>query len=535
MAASLREQVWAMLRALGVDAVFGNPGSTELTMLAGFPPDLRYYLGLQEAAVVLMADGYAQVTRRPVLVNLHTGPGLGNAVGSLLTAAWSRAPLVVTAGQQVRAMITQQNWLVNVDATTVPRPAVKWSFEPPRPQDVPAALARAVHTAQAAPSGPVFVSLPMDDWSTAADQSEVDDLAARVVRHRAAPATEALAEVVRAVDGASRPALVLGAAATAEGDWGNAHRLAERAGLEVFTAPSSGRNVFDETSPWFRGFLPFGASQIGERLAGYDVVLVVGAPAFTCYPYSPGRFVSPGAKLFQLTDDPDEAARAPLGTSVIGDPGRALAELAGRVAERKRTPPEPRPVRPVTAAGATGRPTSDSVYAHLAGVITPQVRVAQESPSNLAEFHDRVRLSTPDSFLTTPSGGLGYGLAAGVGAAIADPSRPVLAIIGDGSLHYSSSALWTAAQAGAPIVTVVMANREYAILKAFAGFNHVQGAVPGLDLPGLDAVSLAQGYGVPGRRVEDPATLAALVKDALAARKPALFEIPTDPAVPPLL
>ena len=165
MAGSLREQVWTMLRALGVDAVFGNPGSTELTMLAGFPPGLPYYLGLQEAAVVLMADGYAQVTRKPVLVNLHTGPGLGNAVGSLLTAAWSRAPLVVTAGQQVRAMITQQNWLVNVDATTVPRPAVKWSFEPPRPQDVPAALARAVHTARTAPSGPVFVSLPMDDWS----------------------------------------------------------------------------------------------------------------------------------------------------------------------------------------------------------------------------------------------------------------------------------------------------------------------------------------------------------------------------------
>src|SRR6186713_826693 len=140
---TVREATFEFLRSQGMTTVFGNPGSTELPMLAGFPADFTYVLGLQEAAAVGMADGYAQARGRPTLVNLHTAPGVGNAVGALVNASANGAPLVVTAGQQVRPMMNLEALLTNPDATMLPRPTVKLSLEPARPADVPAVLARA--------------------------------------------------------------------------------------------------------------------------------------------------------------------------------------------------------------------------------------------------------------------------------------------------------------------------------------------------------------------------------------------------------
>src|SRR3989441_3667931 len=160
---NVREAAFELFRAHGMTTVFGNPGSTELPMLAGFPSDFDYVLGLQEAVVVGMADGFAQASGRLTHVNLHTAPGVGNAMGAIFNAQANKAPLLITAGQQVRAHITMQANLTNRDATRVPEPFVKWSYEVPRAQDVPAALARGIHHASLPPRGPVFVSVPMDD------------------------------------------------------------------------------------------------------------------------------------------------------------------------------------------------------------------------------------------------------------------------------------------------------------------------------------------------------------------------------------
>lgn len=138
---TVHRATWQLLRALGVRTVFGNPGSTEIPFLADFPSDVDYVLALHEGAAVGMADAYAQLTGAPALVNLHTAVGVGNAMGAIVNAARSHSPLVITAGQQVRAMLTMQPFLANPDATALPKPAVKWAFEPPRAQDVPAALA----------------------------------------------------------------------------------------------------------------------------------------------------------------------------------------------------------------------------------------------------------------------------------------------------------------------------------------------------------------------------------------------------------
>lgn len=207
---TVHQVAYELLRTHGMTTVFGNPGSNELPFLSEFPSDFRYILGLHEGVVLAMADGYAQATGRPVLVNVHSAAGLGNAMGVLVNATISHTPLVVMAGQQARAMIALEAQLTNVDATQLPRPLVKWSVEPARPQDVPAALARAIHTAMLPPRGPVFISVPFDDWSAPAEHSADLLLARRVTSSGAA--TAALIESLAArVASARNPVLVVGA------------------------------------------------------------------------------------------------------------------------------------------------------------------------------------------------------------------------------------------------------------------------------------------------------------------------------------
>src|SRR2546423_3088268 len=181
---TVRDATFDFLRRRGMTTMFGNPGSTELPMLAEFPDDFTYVLGLQEAVAVGMADGYAQASGRVAHVNLHTAPGVGNGMGAIFNAQANHSPLLVTAGQQVRAMMTLQANLTNRDAIRMPHPLVKWAYEVPRAADVPLALGRGIHLAALPPRGPVFVSIPMDDWDGELDAARVDQVLARPVSGR---------------------------------------------------------------------------------------------------------------------------------------------------------------------------------------------------------------------------------------------------------------------------------------------------------------------------------------------------------------
>ncbi|MEV5243150.1 benzoylformate decarboxylase [Streptomyces cinnamoneus] len=535
---TVRAAARELLRSHGATTVFGNPGSTELPFLQDFPADFRYVLGLQEAAVVGMADGYAQATGTTALVNLHTAPGVGNAVGALVTAAANHTPMVVTAGQQVRAMMTMEALLTNTDATLLPRPAVKWAYEPPRAQDVPAALARAFHVAGTAPRGPVFLSLPMDDFDVELDAAErraARHAADRRVTDRTAADRASVEALARRLTAASHPVLVTGGAVDADGAWDAVVELAERLSLPVWASPVEGRVGFPENHPLYQGVLPPAIAPLAQTLAGHDLVLVAGAPVFRYYPYVPGPLLPEGTELVLLTDDPGEAARAPVGDALVAGLRPTLELLAELVDKRG----EPLPARPPRAAAevpeADGEPMSASIALAAVASGAPADTVwVNESPSNLQAFRDHVRIDRPGSFLMTTGGGLGFGLAAAVGAQLGRPERPVVAVVGDGSAQYAITALWTAAAYRVPVTFVVPANREYAILKWFGRFENTPG-VPGLDVPGLDLCALARGYGVPAHRATDPAHLAELVAAATAGRDgPVLIEAPVT-TVPPTL
>src|SRR3954451_11896375 len=330
---TVRDVTYDLLRAYGLTTIFGNLGSTEEPFLAEFPADFRYVLGLQEASVIAMADGFAQATRRPALVNLHTGVGLGNAMGNLGTAFQNKTPLIVTAGQQTREMLLLEPYLTNAEPTMVPRPWVKWAYQPARAQDTPAAFMRAIATALQPPAGPVFLSLPLDDWDKPSDGPAV----VRTVGTRIAPDPARLDEFADALRHASSPVMVYGAAIARGNGWSEATALAEALNAPVWAAPASERTPFPEDHPLYRGELPFAMRPLSQRLEGHDLALVVGAPVFRYYPYVPGPYVPSGMRLLHISDDPGETARAPIGDSLLGDAVLSLAALTDLLAGLPRS------------------------------------------------------------------------------------------------------------------------------------------------------------------------------------------------------
>ena len=166
--ATVRDATFAVMRAHGLTTIFGNPGSTEVSFLVDLPPDIEFVLGLHEGSVVGMATGYALGRGVPAFVNLHTAPGLGNAVNAIANARDCRAPLVIVVGQQDRRQLALAPFLAGRALERMAGEYPVWSCLPPRPQDVPGAIARAAHEAEAA-RGPALVVVPMGDWTEPAD------------------------------------------------------------------------------------------------------------------------------------------------------------------------------------------------------------------------------------------------------------------------------------------------------------------------------------------------------------------------------
>jgi benzoylformate decarboxylase len=527
---TVRDATLDLFRAHGMTTMFGNPGSTELPMLADFPADFRYVLGLQEAVVVGMADGFAQASGKTTVVNLHTAPGVGNAMGAIFNAQANHSPLLVTAGQQARAQITLQANLTNRDATRMPHPLVKWSFEPPRAEDVPLALAHGAHLAGLPPRGPVFVSIPMDDWYAEVDEADATAAIERAVTARAVADPEAVRALAERLDAAANPVLVAGPDIDTSGAWELGVALAERQRLPVWASPATGgvRLGFPEGHPNFRGVLPPAIGPVGQTLEGHDLILVVGSSVFPYYPHIPGPLLPEGAKLVAITSDPDEAVRAPMGDAIVADVKLTLEALLEAVPESSRPGPEPNP--PPGEIPATDPINPSTVHTALAEVLPEDAIVVLESPSSTLALRNQLRISRPGSYYFSAGGGLGFGLAASVGVQLAQPDRPVVCVLGEGSAQYAITAFWSAVAYQAPVTFLVLQNEEYAILKWFAEVEQVNGA-PGLDLPKLDVASVAEGYGVKAHRASDRDGVRGALETALVSSRPELVEVPVAPGM----
>ena len=525
--ATVRGATFDLLRRLKMTTIFGNPGSTELPFLKDFPEDFRYVLGLQEATVLGMAEGFAQGKGQAALVNVHTGPGLGNAMGAMITAWHNKTPLLVTAGQQDRRHRALEPLLTG-ELVDLAKPYVKRSFEPVRAADVPGEILRAYHTAMQHPRGPVFVSVPMDDWDAEAEPPTDHEIV-----YRMAPDPEALARFSSILAEARDPAVVAGAGVERAGAFHDAVDLAEKLAAPVWQDPISPLVGFPQDHPLFQGQLPPAQNALAETLSGNDVVLVLGAPVFLYYPYVPGPTVASGTRVLHISEDPEEAARAAVGESLVGDLGlaiRGLTELLPQADRQppavKEPPPAPEPKTPMSV---------EYVMQTLAGVLPEEVVVFDETASSMAKLHQHIRFNRPGGYHTSAAGGLGFCMPASVGFKLAVPERPVVCIIGDGSSMYSIQALWSAARYGADIAFIVVNNRGYSILKGFRDAIGAGDTVPGLDVVGIDFAGVARGLGVDGELVEEDGDLLPAFKRALNAGGPYLLDVVVDPTVPELL
>jgi len=526
---TVRSVTYDLLRSLGLTTVFGNPGSTEQTFLQEFPDDFRYVLALQEASAIAMADTFAQVTRRPALVNLHSSAGVGNAMGNLVAAYKGNTPLIVTSGQQHRELVIGDPYLANREATIMPQPWVKWSYEPARAQDVPEAFMRAYAAALQPPAGPVYLSIPLDDWNHPLSGPAI----VRTVSGRVAPDAERLRLFADRISASRRPALVFGPEVDRAGGWDSAIALAEKLRAAVYGAPLLDRASFPEDHPLFRGPLGMSVKSISDRLAGHDLAVVIGAEVFRYYPYVPGDLLPAGTELLQITADPAAAAAARVGDSLLGDAKTAIDALLDLVEPGSgRTAPEPM-ARPRLLPDVESSPlTPPEVYAVLSRVRRPGSVIVNESTSTMAQQIEWLPTVSTGSFFATASGGIGWALPAAVGVALADRdrgvSRTVIGLIGDGSSQYSVQALWTAAQHRLPIVYVIMRNYEYSILKSFAVLEKTP-RVPGLDLPGLDIAAMARGWGCRAIDVQTADGLEREFNAALGADSPTVIVVQTQP------
>jgi benzoylformate decarboxylase len=366
----------------------------------------------------------------------------------------------------------------------------------------------------------------MDDWDLEADESLRRSALARAVRGRAMPDPVALEDLATELHEARNPLLVAGPEIDSSGGWDLAIELAEKQRLPVWATPATGggRLGFPEDHPHFAGVLPPAIGPLSQTLEGHDLVLVAGSSVFPYYPYIPGPLLPEGTALVQITSDPSEAARAPMGTAIVGDVALALARLVELLGPSERPAPEPRPLPgdPVEADPMSG----STAMAALADVWPEDGIAVVETPSSTVALRNRLRLSRPGSYYFSASGGLGFGIAAAVGVQLAQSQRPVVCVLGEGSAQYGITALWTAATYRVPVTFLVLRNEEYMILKWFAELEQATGA-PGLDLIGLDVASVAEAYGVPAVEVNERDELTEALRSAIAVQDgPRLVQVP---------
>ncbi|MFO0800142.1 MAG: thiamine pyrophosphate-binding protein [Gemmataceae bacterium] len=540
-----------LLHGAGVTHLFGNPGTTELPLNAALARDrrVRYVLGLHECPVVAAAEGYAMAGGRLAVVNLHTSCGLGNAMGMLVNAKAAGSPLLVTAGQQDTRHLFEEPVLTG-SLVDMARPLVKYAAEVGRVADLPNATRRAIQAALTPPTGPVFLSLPLDVQTALADGLDLSP-PWPVDRHTR-PARTPLQAAATLLANAANPVVLAGSRVTESGGGRELVSLAETLGAPVFNEQNTSRGRFPIPTdhPLYAGPVPLWNPDIPAALAGFDVAFVVGMNLLRLYiRQEPLRPLPPGVKLIQLDNDPAEIGKNyPVEVGLHGDPKAGLAELVYEI-DRRLTPDA------AAAAGERGRAhaarlamardafrasideqlagrrlSGSAVMGAIARVLPADTAVVEECPTTHGNILERLgALRDPAGYFGHRGWALGWGIGCAIGVKLAWPDRPVLAVLGDGSTAFGMQGLWTAAREKLPVVFVVANNRRYHILEVCGDRLDLPALArgPGLTLgdPPIDFVGLSRALGVEAQTVESADALSDRVRVGLTGDRPLLIEV----------
>jgi benzoylformate decarboxylase len=546
-----------LLKQEGVEIVFGNPGTTELPLMDAFAVenDIRYILGLQEAALMAMADGYAQASGKLTVLNLHVAPGLGNAMGMLYDAQKAGSPILLTTGQQDTDYVVTEP-ILWADLPTLARPFVKWATEVHRVSDLPRLVHRAAKTALAPPTGPVFLSLPGDILK---DEGEIDMLAPTRVAPRVRGDAAAIAAAAEILAQAKHPVIIAGDAVAQSHAHAELVELAELLGAPVYAEFVPSRATFPSSHPLSRGQILRTQAGVRQALDAHDVLFSVGGDLFTWSLPAKIEPLPPGLRLIHLDTDPWEIGKNyPAEAAILGDPKATLPELTAATRERMSSGARGAARERLTTASNAIRAEREALKAKarsLAGMTPVQplalleaigemlprdAVVIEEALSSAPGIRSLIRSDDAQSYFGLRGGGIGWGLPAAIGAKLALPDRPVVALIGDGSAMYTIQALWTAAHYRIPVVIVILNNTSYRILKqrlhAFRGHAEQVDTYVGMELidPPVDFIGLARSLGVQAERAKTVQEATNLVAKGLKSDTTLLIDVAMDRSFKPM-
>ncbi len=545
------------LAANGIDTFFGLPGSTEAALLEALRAngEVNYVLSLQESITVAMADGYARASGAVGVVGLHTSVGTMNGMSQLYNAYRDGSPIVVTAGHKDVGVLSEDGFCALPDLGSISQSFTKWSRQSLSARGVAADLRRAIQIATAPPPGPTYLAIPEDfmgDPAPPVDRSGASAYAAGIVgrtRLGRRPEREAVAAAVRVMMTARRPVLVIGSAATEAAT--EARALAAALEIPVFVADRTQLTtlpypVLDERYVGMYGEDP-------SMLEGCDCVIAIGTRVFYPFTSDSRPKLPPGAHLIHAHSDPEQVGwTVSPEVGLSGDPLQVFEDLRAAVEQRGGIVRDLREERVARLAelrarhaarlatersqhGTGGNPVPlTRLAAELGARLPADALVFDESISSSRALLRHATFADETRLFRTSGGSLGWGLPAAIGAKIAHPKRPVLAVIGDGSFHFTVQAIWTAVQQQAPVTVVVVDNTGYlAVKRAVERFLNVPEDPmehPGTALPAIDHVTVAKGYGAIGTVVRDAEEVGPAIDAALASGKTNVIVVPVPEA-----
>ena len=535
----------SVMKDEGVTHLFGNPGTTELPIMHALSehPDLEYVLGLQEAVVVAMADGFARASGQLAACNVHVAPGLGNAMGSIFNANWSGSPIIVSAGQQEQGHGLMEPMLYG-ELVPMAAPCVKWAIEVTRPDDLPRIIRRAAKIALTPPMGPVFLSLPGDVLNA---QIAVEIGSRTRVDTSTVPSQDTLIALAERLLSAEQPLLVCGQEVASADAMAEAARVAELIGAAAMqqSVPSGAHYLSEHRT--FVGGLTRVQQQVRDVLSNYDLVVALGGDVFRMSVYAPVEAVPENTRLIHIgQQDWEMGKNYPTEMAVRADMKATLGALADHIeatrSDAQAAAAEKRLADIATRNWSTKRvKLRDSILSRDAGAdIDPErlmveitdslpadAIVVEEALLNSRQLPNLLAYRGQNDFFALDSGGIGFAIAGAVGISLAHPTRQVVAIIGDGSALYSFQALWTAANKNLSITYVICNNSSYRILKERLKAFHGNENFIGMDMrdPVIDFTGLARSFGVWAERVEKIEDLADVLRAAYQREGPKLIDV----------
>jgi len=529
----------------GVTHLFGNPGTTELAIMEAVPqfPELTYVLGLQESIVVGMADGFARASNQLVACNLHCAPGLGHAMGAIYNAKFSGSPLLITAGQYEVGYGLQEPLLYE-PLVPIAAPLVKWAFEVTRIEDLPRVIRRAAKIARTPPMGPVFISLP---GSVLDEEAEIEFGFPTMVDAGVRPSDRALQDIAQKLLAAKKPVIVAGREIANADMFAEACELAELLGAAVYQESVPYNARYPSSHPTCMGDLTRNQKKVRQTLEQYDFLLCLGADLLRMSPMSTVEPLPPEMPVMHITEREWELGKNySTATAVRADVKETLLALLP-VLRSMRTAEQAKQAQARLSDLATRNWSVNRAKMHaelessasttpidqrylvrqIVDALPKDVIVVDETLTASPAISTLLPMDDPQAYYGLASGGLGFGMAGAVGVALAQPTRPVVATIGDGSAMYSIQSLWTAAHLKLNITYVIINNRSYRIIKerllAMRGTDDF--VAMDMDNPAIDFAGVAKSMGMPSQVVTDPTKLADVLKAAMASGGPNLVEV----------